>query len=74
MCVDSFMMIFQWAIGFQPRVLGAAKVDLTALKTTLALPRLSENPNKDKTLFQPTQEWPSGRTFSVSDSPTDSNG
>jgi hypothetical protein len=32
MCVDSFMMIFQWAIGFQPGVLRAAKVDLIALK------------------------------------------
>ncbi|MFL9966844.1 hypothetical protein PQR02_39010 [Paraburkholderia sediminicola] len=68
------MMIFQWAVGFHPRVLRAAKVDLIALKTTLGLPRLSENPNKDKTLFQSTQEWPSGRTFSVSESPTESNG
>jgi hypothetical protein len=61
MCVDSFMMIFQCAIGFQPRIFWAAKVDLIALKTSLGLLRLSENPDKDKTLFQPTQKWPSGR-------------
>jgi hypothetical protein len=61
MCVDSFMMTFQCAIGFQPRVLRVAKVDLLVLKTSLGLPRLSEYPNKANTLFQPTQKWPSGR-------------
>jgi hypothetical protein len=66
MCVDSFMMIFQCAIGFQPWELRSAKVDLTALKTTLGLARLGKNPNKDKTLFEPTQKWRSGRAGSRS--------
>jgi hypothetical protein len=45
MHVDSFMMIIQCAIGFQPRVLRAAKVDLLALKSSLGLAGLSENPS-----------------------------